>query len=62
MFYLPKIVGLAYALKNRWLDDAAGDEFTPIRLKSSNQTFFGTHFVPQKTCLTSGELLACITR
>ena len=28
-----------------WVDDAAETDLSPIRLKSSEQTFSGTHFV-----------------
>jgi hypothetical protein len=37
--------------QNGWVDDAALDVSRPIRLKSSDQTFSGTKFVPRKTCV-----------
>ena len=47
---------------NRWLDDAAGDDIQPNRLKRSNQTFSATDFaVPENVCLNR-RLLTSVTR
>jgi hypothetical protein len=39
--------------KNSWVDDAFGSVSQQTSLKGSDQTFYGTVFVVQKTCVTS---------
>ena len=43
--------------EKRWLDDAAGEGFCRIRLKSCALTFSGTEFVCRKTCVKNRWLV-----
>jgi hypothetical protein len=48
---------LKHALKNCWLDDAAGTSSPQISLKSTKQTFVGTQFCASENVCHKGRIM-----